>query len=715
MGIKYAGFSVDGGIVSGDITNRSIFDFAGESLLSKVENTGVFYLFNGYIQSEFKNLGQLSIANAEGPNPLNLENLNIINEGMISKDGSTPLEVKSLTNSGNLEILDGKLSVLDSVELISGTIYLEEDTELQFNPGQETPLLIRNGKFRGKGTVSISSSDKNIVGIKGVENEVRSISSNSGITLNIENTTLENVLFEQMTEGKSTTYLNEFFLNNTEWKIGSENILILGNVASVSVPTMSPYVDFLSVQDAGFLHQGTGESILNVSSIFNAGEIQVSDIGTLNINTRGSDFFFNAFKPIANLPTLELSNGKWIVNKGGSLNLSHDQSIKDITSIGKSAKLIIGGGAGGSSPNFNGEASIGFGLGQTSIEDFLAQPDPKKSESFQLKGHLTIDNTSFTVLGMHYNSTDVFKLGPYATISADENGTVELCNEAVLTLEYGKVPYTEHGTLNGGNLIGIGILNGNRINSESTKPGKSPGRLIINGYFEQTQTGILEIELFGTEPGTEYDQLVVNGTATLGGTLHVIPATEITESSSFEPLLASSVVGDFDRVIVETSSGRNTYTVTPVSTGIQISPATLEVTTFTDFRDALFSETDIADDTIGLTTSDPDGDQFSNLLEYAMDLNPWVTNKNPTIVEFEPAATEGFGRVKVKFPWAKDMTDVDYVIQISPDMTVWSDLSSTVEDTIDEGTHELLTVAAEIDPPANERLFVRVLVTQQEL
>ncbi|MDA0346725.1 MAG: hypothetical protein O3C43_13985 [Verrucomicrobia bacterium] len=257
--------------------------------------------------------------------------------------------------------------------------------------------------------------------------------------------------------------------------------------------------------------------------------------------------------------------------------------------------------------------------------------------------------------------------------------------------------------------------NGGVVSTAWTAPGDSPGTITINGDFTQTDTGTLQIEVFGAEAGTEYDQLIVNGTATLGGTLHIIPNIDFPDSSLFVPLVATTVEGVFDRIIVENKSARETYDVSKMETGIQISPTTLSVSSFAEFQNALFSDDDIIDETIGLTTSDPDGDQFSNLLEYAMDLNPWVTNKNPMEVNFEPAAIEGFSRVKVKFPWAKDMTDVDYVIQISPDMTVWSDLSSTVEDTIDEGTHELLTVGADIDVVVTGRLFVRVLVNQKEL
>jgi hypothetical protein len=120
----------------------------------------------------------------------------------------------------------------------------------------------------------------------------------------------------------------------------------------------------------------------------------------------------------------------------------------------------------------------------------------------------------------------------------------------------------------------------------------------------------------------------------------------------------------------------------------------------------------VADEAIGITTSDPDGDGYSNLLEYAMDLNPWITNENPLTAEFETNESDEFSRVKVKFPWAKDMTDVQYIVQISPDMDTWTDIVTTLENTVEEGTHDLLTVAATIDPPAVESLFVRILVVE---
>ena len=70
-----------------------------------------------------------------------------------------------------------------------------------------------------------------------------------------------------------------------------------------------------------------------------------------------------------------------------------------------------------------------------------------------------------------------------------------------------------------GLLKGKGMINGNVILAGTFKPGTSPGLVNINGNY--TQTGTLEIELGGITPGAGYDQIVVSGTANLGGTLDV--------------------------------------------------------------------------------------------------------------------------------------------------------------------------------------------------
>ncbi|RLJ18633.1 hypothetical protein DJ030_11335 [bacterium endosymbiont of Escarpia laminata] len=63
----------------------------------------------------------------------------------------------------------------------------------------------------------------------------------------------------------------------------------------------------------------------------------------------------------------------------------------------------------------------------------------------------------------------------------------------------------------GGLLSGSGLIYGDVTNGGFLNPGNSPGRLTINGNYEQDSTGVLLIELLGENPGIEYDQLIVNG------------------------------------------------------------------------------------------------------------------------------------------------------------------------------------------------------------
>jgi fibronectin-binding autotransporter adhesin len=77
--------------------------------------------------------------------------------------------------------------------------------------------------------------------------------------------------------------------------------------------------------------------------------------------------------------------------------------------------------------------------------------------------------------------------------------------------------------LQGGTVNGPGTINGNVSNAGQFNPGVTgaAGLLSINGNYTQTETGVLNIQIGGTNPGADYDQLSITGMATLGGTLNV--------------------------------------------------------------------------------------------------------------------------------------------------------------------------------------------------
>ncbi|MCL4201914.1 MAG: right-handed parallel beta-helix repeat-containing protein, partial [Pirellulaceae bacterium] len=55
--------------------------------------------------------------------------------------------------------------------------------------------------------------------------------------------------------------------------------------------------------------------------------------------------------------------------------------------------------------------------------------------------------------------------------------------------------------------------------------GSSPGQVLVNGNLTLNSDDTLQVEINGTTPGTQHDQLVVNGTVTLGGAALVTSGT----------------------------------------------------------------------------------------------------------------------------------------------------------------------------------------------
>jgi hypothetical protein len=140
-------------------------------------------------------------------------------------------------------------------------------------------------------------------------------------------------------------------------------------------------------------------------------------------------------------------------------------------------------------------------------------------------------------------------VGPLAVI--DNGGAVDIVSPAVLkvTGDFNNLP--------GGELMGSGTLDVGGspkvTNAGITRPGTSPGVLTIVGNWPMGLGTTLYIDIVGLEVGTQYDQLVVTGAVTMGGTIVLtgngtfvpppsIPLTILTfGSSSGQPFVVTSV------------------------------------------------------------------------------------------------------------------------------------------------------------------------------
>jgi hypothetical protein len=163
--------------------------------------------------------------------------------------------------------------------------------------------------------------------------------------------------------------------------------------------------------------------------------------------------------------------------------------------------------------------------------------------------------------GSRFNNAGLLVAGPNSSIgvAVNNSGTVLVPTGAALSVGGA---YTQTGGattvdgtltasntvfLNGGFLNGGGTINGNVVNAAELEPGDSPGALTINGNYTQTSAGVLDIEIGGPAAG-QFDRLVVNGTASLAGTLNVVILNGFVPDpgTSFGVLTFRSHTGDFD-------------------------------------------------------------------------------------------------------------------------------------------------------------------------
>jgi hypothetical protein len=132
-----------------------------------------------------------------------------------------------------------------------------------------------------------------------------------------------------------------------------------------------------------------------------------------------------------------------------------------------------------------------------------------------------------------------------------------------LTLAGGNVGAMSGATimLNGGMLSGAGTVEGALHNNARVNVGGTPGTLTIKGAYTQTSAGVLNVELAGNTTGT-FDQLVVQGRATLAGTLNIAPINGYVpaKGQTFAVITYTSRSGNFATV-------SNGYTITYGTTG----------------------------------------------------------------------------------------------------------------------------------------------------
>lgn len=135
--------------------------------------------------------------------------------------------------------------------------------------------------------------------------------------------------------------------------------------------------------------------------------------------------------------------------------------------------------------------------------------------------------------------------------------------------------------------------------------------------------------------------------------------------------------------------------------------------TFLAWRDQYFTESERADEGISGDNADPAGDSVPNLLKYALGLDPLEPARDALpSPDLRTVPGQGDARfLTLSFSHPSDVTDVSYVVQLSGDLSDWSETAVLAEDNESEGV--TTRTYRDVSPyDASIRRFIRLRIAR---
>ena len=424
--------------------------------------------------------------------------------------GSVVLTNSAGTIRGSGQVGYGGLSVLNQA---NGIIQADVSGQLLYLNGSGT--FTNNGLMRaqGGGTLILDGSSSAVF--------------NNNATIRSENGSDVSILFSKIVGGT---------LNNT----GSTGTLTLNNGTLRDVTIAAG-----STVTTGATRPGSLENTL-------------VNHGTLAPNAQQSIFIASNTTLSGGGVVVLASINSVITNTGSNRTLTNnDNVLRGTGQIGYDSLSVINGAAGIIQADVSGQTLHLNGSG-----------------TFTNSGLMLATNGAtlyFSGTGAVTNSGGTLRVSPTSTIKGD-GGIVQTAG--TIDLDGGDMNFPLGVDLNGGQLIGNGTFTGPIRNSGGiVGPGHSPGKITVNGNYTQGANGTLNIEIGGATAGTEYDQLQVNGTATLGGTLNVtlINGFRPAVGDVFQIIAPNAFSGAFATINTTGFTGNVTYS----NSGITLTVATV--------------------------------------------------------------------------------------------------------------------------------------------
>ncbi len=274
-------------------------------------------------------------------------------------------------------------------------------------------------------------------------------------------------------------------------------------------------------------------------------------------------------------------------------------------------------------------------------------------------------------------------------IVSTASGTLRLSSftqpgaSALTLLNGGNIRFDTTPSFSAGEISGSGVINSSLRNVGAVlRPGSPTGTMTVTGNYVQLAGGTLEIDINDRPASGLFDKLVVNGSATLGGTfaLAVAGGFAADPGDAFDVLLFGSSSGQFATVTGLDPGNGVSYTESYAAdrftlTALASSPDELQESPL--FADNYESWAARISDGSGLdkwqddVLADPDHDGRNNLLEYAFATDPLAPDRHSfPLVKLIEIGGESF--LQCTYCVRNLKADIQITCERSEDLGTWS-------------------------------------------
>jgi len=340
---------------------------------------------------------------------------------------------------------------------------------------------------------------------------------------------------------------------------------------------------FMGLSIAGAVSVGPGSTLDVIAgpATFSSG-VALEGGGTLAFD-EGETVKLAQGVRIATATTVELTGNAIFTGKGGFAGAGNflwtGGHIEGSLDVGQSVTTTISGTGTKDLSSSNGKPVTLTLHGPTTVSG-TGPVHLGSAATVDNEGHLTARSGTIFEAGICCANPDRFINGGTLTVAA-KSATFEflaLVNRGTVKLTSGKLvvddlSYTQEsgatdlagGSLSspmpvlikGGTLTGHGTVGAAVVNGGTVKPSTTGGVLTVSGSYQQTKSGTLATVLTGTTPGRKFGQLVVDGAASLAGTIKVTTSHFTPKKrQSFQVMRYHSHTGSFG-----TKSGTPKYSV----------------------------------------------------------------------------------------------------------------------------------------------------------